>query len=147
VRPDYARLVIHDSSKLAFFIHIRFANNVNKNIFVELHSSFNIRVNWCQFASDFFYEKKANHHESRIVWSHPKDSWRSVTYQQSWFATCDISREVMRYPVYFNEFHKTVSVISDKQHIRYCILFVFLKKNAANMIFSALGKDIVTWNL
>jgi len=37
----------------------------------NLHSSFNIRVNWCQFASDFFDEKNANHHESRIVWPHP----------------------------------------------------------------------------
>jgi len=34
--------------------------------------SFNIHVNWCQFASDFFDEKDANHHESRIVWPHPK---------------------------------------------------------------------------
>jgi len=32
----------------------------------NLHSLFNIRVNWCQFASNFFNEKNANHHESRI---------------------------------------------------------------------------------
>jgi len=38
----------------------------------NFYSSFNIRVNWCQFASDFFDEKDANHHESRIVWPHPK---------------------------------------------------------------------------
>jgi len=38
----------------------------------NLHSSFNIRVNRCQFASDFSDEKDANHHESRIVWPHPE---------------------------------------------------------------------------
>jgi len=38
------------------------------DIFVE----FNICVNWCQFASDFFDEKDANHHKSRIAWPHPK---------------------------------------------------------------------------
>jgi len=32
----------------------------------NLYSSFNIRVNWYQFARDFFDEKDANHHESRI---------------------------------------------------------------------------------
>jgi len=32
VRPYYARFVIRDSSKLAFFIHIRLANNANGHI-------------------------------------------------------------------------------------------------------------------
>jgi len=32
VRSDYARFVIRDSSKLAFFIHTRLANNANGHI-------------------------------------------------------------------------------------------------------------------
>jgi len=32
VRPHYARFLIRDSSKLAFFIHIRLANNANGHI-------------------------------------------------------------------------------------------------------------------
>jgi len=32
VRPHYARFVIRYSSKLAFFIHIRLANNANGHI-------------------------------------------------------------------------------------------------------------------
>jgi len=32
VRPHYARFVIRDNSKLAFFIHIRLANNANEHI-------------------------------------------------------------------------------------------------------------------
>jgi len=32
VWPDYTRFVIRDSSKLTFFIHIRFANNANRHI-------------------------------------------------------------------------------------------------------------------
>jgi len=32
VQPHYARFVIRDSSKLAFFIHIRLANNANGHI-------------------------------------------------------------------------------------------------------------------
>jgi len=32
VRPHYVRFVIHNSSKLAFFIHIRLANNANAHI-------------------------------------------------------------------------------------------------------------------
>jgi len=83
--PDYARFVIRDSSKLAFFIHIRFTNNANGHI-RRICSSFNIRVNWCQFVSDFFDKKDANHHVSRIVWPHPNADAR----------LCSCSRFVMR---------------------------------------------------
>jgi len=59
--------VIRDSSKLAFFIHIRLANNVNGHIrrICTRHLIFmSIGVNSLAI---FFDEKDANHHESRIV--------------------------------------------------------------------------------
>jgi len=70
--------VIRDNSKLAFFIHIRLANNANGHIhrICIRHLIFN----WCQFASDFFYEKDANHHESRIVWPYPYKNLQIFVY-------------------------------------------------------------------
>jgi len=43
------------------------------NIFVKFALAVYIRVNWCQFASDFFDKKDANHHESRIVRPYPNE--------------------------------------------------------------------------
>jgi len=68
VRPHYARFVIHDSSKLAFFIHIRLANNANghiRRICTRRLIFVSIDVNSLAI---FFDEKDANHHKSRIVW-------------------------------------------------------------------------------
>jgi len=63
------RVRIRDSweFKTCIFYSYKIAKQCKWTYSLNLHSSFNICVNWCQFASDFL---DVNH---RIVWPHPND--------------------------------------------------------------------------
>jgi len=88
VRPDYARFVIRDVSKLAIFYSYKIRKQCKWMYSSNWHSSFNICVNslakWVFFLTK---SKNANYHESRIVWPHHK---RFIQIRQS------ISRLVRR---------------------------------------------------
>jgi len=53
--PDYARLMIRDSSKLAIFYSYKVCKQCKGTCSSNLHSSFNIRVN--SLAEQFFWRK------------------------------------------------------------------------------------------